>query len=327
MTGAPRSSTASMQGAARRSTSSTPSTGAELGGGFRPQGDNDETGTRVAAADLNGDGEAEILTVPLGSSRVSAFGTTGGSPFRTYEAFGNEAVGGASLATGDVVGNNRPELIAAATTPGGVQVKVIDTESGATLASFSPYDGFAVAPPQVAVGDVDGNGRNDIVLLAQLMDGTQLRVLEADGRQLGSFFVLEPGISPGASLAVGDLDSDHKAEIVLGGGPTPTAPWPPVANGADQRVVVYRLDGRVVGRFTAYPGLFQGGVRVALADVEHNGRPAVITAPGPGTEPEIDIFSQRWLDTRDRGTRLGHFLAYEGSFFGRCQRRGGLLVR
>ena len=33
-------------------------------------------------------------------------------------------------------------------------------------------------------------------------------------------------------------------------------------------------------------------------------------------EPEIGIFSQRWLDTRDRGTRLGHFLAYEGSFFG-----------
>jgi hypothetical protein len=71
-----------------------------------------------------------------------------------------------------------------------------------------------------------------------------------------------------------------------------------------------------VGGFSAYPGVFQGGVRVALADVEHNGQPDMITAPGPGMEPEIGIYSQQWLQTRDRGTRLGHFLAYENSFSG-----------
>jgi hypothetical protein len=80
--------------------------------------------------------------------------------------------------------------------------------------------------------------------------------------------------------------------------------------------VVYRLNGTLVGGFTAYPGLFQGGVRVALADVERNGQPDVITAPGPGTEPEIAIYSQQWLQSRDRGTRFGHFLAYESSFSG-----------
>jgi hypothetical protein len=103
---------------------------------------------------------------------------------------------------------------------------------------------------------------------------------------------------------------------VLGGGPTTTAPWPPTTNGPDQRVAVYRADGSFVGGFSAYPGLFQGGVRVAVADVERNGRPAVVTAPGPGMESEISIFSQRWLATRDRGTRLAHFLAYEPGFTG-----------
>ena len=291
------------------------SSGTELGG-FFPYGSNVETGARVAAADLNGDGKSEILAVQLGGSRVSVFGPRGGDPVRTYETFGDETIGGTSIAAGDVVGDSRPELIAAASTSGGVQVKVIDTQTGATLTSLHPYGAAAVSTPEVAVGDVDGYGRSDIVLLAQLADGTQLRALAADGSQLSSFFVLEPGIVPGASLAVGDLDGDRRAEIVLGGGPTTTAPWPPVANGPDQRVAVYRLDGTRVDGFSAYPGLFQGGVRVALADVQRNGRPAMITAPGPGMEPEIETFSQRWVDTQDHGTRQSHFLAYEPSFAG-----------
>src|SRR5262245_57836504 len=289
--------------------------GAERGG-FLPYGNNVDTGARVAAADLNGDAKTEILAVALGSSRVSVFGPEGGAPSRTYETFAGEAIGGASIATGDVVGDSRPELIAAANTSGGNQVQVIDTQTGAKLASLHPYGASAVSTPEVAAADVDGDGRGDIVLLARLADGTQLRALTGDGRQLASFFVLEPGIVPGAALAVGDLDGDRRAEIVLGGGPTTSAPWPPVANGPDQRVAVYRLDGTRAGGFSAYPGLFQGGVRVALADIQRNGRPAMITAPGPGMEPEVGMFSQQWLDTQDRGTRLGHFLAYEPSFEG-----------
>ena len=290
-------------------------TGAETSG-FYPSGNNSQTGSRVAAADLNGDGKAEILAVPLGSSRVSAFGPSGGEPFRTYQAFGGETAG-AAIAAGDLVGTPRPELVAAANTAGGVHVKMIDAETGTWLASFFPYGAAAaVARPEVAVGDVNGDGRRDIVVAAQFADGTQVRALDSDGSHLGSFFVLEPAVVPGASLAVGDLDGDGKAEIVLGGGPTTPAPWPPVANGTDQRVVVYRLNGTLVGGFTAYPGLFQGGVRVALADVERNGRPHIITAPGPGMEPEIGIFGQRWLPNRDRGTRFSHFLAYEKPFTG-----------
>jgi len=290
-------------------------TGTDMAG-FWPWGTNSQAGVRVASADLNGDGKAEILAEPPGSNDVSAFGTGGGNPFRTYKTFGAEAPAGATIAAGDVAGDARPELVAAANTTAGVQVKVIDTQSGVTLASLFPYGAAAVATPQVAVGDVNGDGRGDIVLVTQLADGTQVKALDADGHQLGSFFVLEPGIVPGASLAVGDLNGDRKAEIVIGGGPTPTASLPPTANGPDQRVAVYRLNGTLVGGFTAYPGLFQGGVRVALADVERNGQPDMITSPGPGTEPEIAIFSQQWLQGRDRGTRFGHFLAYESSFTG-----------
>ena len=293
--------------------------GAETAG-FWPYSTSTESGVRVAAADLNGDGKAEILTVPLDGTRVSAFGTGGGNPFRVYDTFPSSASGGATIATGDVTGDRAPELIAAARTSAGVQVNVIDTRTGAVVTSLHPFVDQPTTVPQIAVGDVDGDGHGEIALLAQFADGAQVKVFAADGRELSSFFVLEPGIVPGASLAAGDLDGNGKAEIVIGGGPTLTSPWPPSSNGPDQRVVVYRADGTFVGGLTAYPGLFQGGTRVAVADVERNGRPDVITAPGHGMEPEVSIFSQRWLANRDRGNRFADFLAYERSF------RGGVSV-
>ena len=285
-------------------------TGADRSG-FFPYGNRSEVGARVAAGDVNGDGRDEIFAVPLGGRRVSLYGPLGGEAFRSFEPFGPEAGSGVTIAAGDVLGDSRPELVATAATGAGVQVRVVDIGSGRILATYRPFDAPAVAP-EVAVGDVDGDGRKDVVVLARLPDGTKVRALDAAGAQVADFFVLDAGIVPGASLAAGDLDGDKQAEIVLGGGPT-TSPWPPVANGPDQRVAVYAADGSRIGGFTAYPGLFQGGVRVALGDVDGDRRPETITAPGPGMEPEIGVFSQTWNDNNDRGTRLAHFLAFEPS--------------
>ena len=286
--------------------------------GFFTYGSNSDEGVRVAAADVNGDGRAEIIGTSLANTGVVDFyPPAGGTAFRSITAF--PARSATAIAAGDVLGTSQPELVAAAATVTGVQVKVFDVRSGDLLASSSPFAGSWYAP-QVATADVNGDGRADVVVGAASAAGTQVEAFDvATGKQLTSFFVLEPGIVPGASLAAGDLDGDGKAEIVLGGGPE-TASSPPPAAGPDQRVVVYHADGTRVGSFTAYDGLFQGGVRVALGDVSNDGAAEVVTAPGPGMEPEVGVFSQSWANDRDRGTRLAHFLAYEPGF------RGGVSV-
>ena len=281
--------------------------------GFFPVG---ISSTRVASADVNGDGKAEILASAIGSGRVNIFAPSGGSAIRSIDAFDSDRGGPASIAAGNVIGDARTELIVAAPTYEGAEVKIIDVATGETRASFYPYGSFAASSVEVALGDVNGDGSLDIVLSAATPNGTEVKAIDAAGTQLADFYVLDPGILPGASLAVGDLDGDGRAEIVVGGGPTTNAPWPPVQNGPDQQVAVYEPDGSSVGGFTAYPGLFQGGVRVALADLDHDRRPEIVTAPGPGTAAEIGIFSQQWVNGRDRGTRLGHFLAFDSSFLG-----------
>jgi hypothetical protein len=283
--------------------------------GFFPYGDQSDVGARVAAGDLNGDGTADVIAVPLGSTRISAFRLSGGAPFRTIEAFGSEVGGPISIAAGNLTGDARAEIVAAAPTYSGADVKIFNAATGTAETALYPYGGDSVSSVAVALGDVNGDGKRDIVLSADTPDGTEVKAVDVDGVQLADFYVLDASIVPGASVAAGDLDGDGKAEIVLGGGPT-TAPWPPVANGPDQHVAVYEADGTEVHRLDAYPGLFQGGVRVGLADVLGDSRPEMITAPGPGTSPEIEIWSQHWVNGQDRGTRLGRFLAFDPAFHG-----------
>jgi VCBS repeat protein/FG-GAP repeat protein len=283
--------------------------------GFFPYGDRSEVGARVAAGDVNGDGKTEIVSALLGSAQVDVFGPSGGTAIRTIDAFGPERIGPVSIAAGDVSGDSRAEIVAAAPTGGGAQVKIFDVTTGKLQASVFPYGGAIVSSLEIALGDVNGDRRVDVITSAVTAAGTQVKAVDTDGHALAAFYVLDPDLVPGASLAAGDLDGDGKAEIVLGAGPT-TAPWPPSANGPDQQVAVYRADGTRVGSFGAYPGLFQGGVRVALGDVDRDRFPEIITAPGPGLESEIGVFSQEWVNGRDRGMRLAHFLAFESTFLG-----------
>src|SRR5205814_282665 len=149
---------------------------------------------------------------------------------------GSSEGGGAFVATGDTTGDGRAEIITGIDAYCCTQVHVLDGLTGSDIAGFYPFGPSSQSGARVAAGDLNGDGRADVIVAAQAGEGTEVKAFDvASGKQLASFFVLEPGVVPGASLAAGDLDGDGKAEIVLGGGPTQT-PWPPIVNGPDQRV-------------------------------------------------------------------------------------------
>lgn len=74
------------------------------------------------------------------------------------------------------------------------------------------------------------------------------------------------------------------------------------SKGEEPWVQVFGEDGSQKTRFLAYAEAFRGGVRVALGDVDADGTPEIITAPGPGGGPHIRVFT---LD----GVLKGQFFA------------------
>lgn len=102
----------------------------------------------------------------------------------------------------------------------------------------------------------------------------------------------------GAFLAAANFDKDTATEFVSGAGP-----------GGGPLVKVFESNGNQLASFYAYDQSFTGGVDVAAADVDGDGKAEIITAPGSGGGPDIRVFK---LD----GKLVKEFFAYDASFHG-----------
>jgi hypothetical protein len=107
----------------------------------------------------------------------------------------------------------------------------------------------------------------------------------ATGAEVFGFFPFDPGFLGGVRVAVGDVTGDGVPDVVAGAGPG-GGPHVRVFDGAAL------LAGQAVEvtSFFAYAGGFTGGVVVAVADVDGDGRADVITGTGPGGGPHVRVF-------------------------------------
>ncbi|MBX9626187.1 MAG: VCBS repeat-containing protein, partial [Gemmataceae bacterium] len=257
-------------------------------------------GLRVAAADFNRDGVADVAvgTGPGGPSHVKVLdGVTQAELFRVdpFEpAFG----GGVYVAAGDIDGDGLPELVVTPDEGGGPRVLVYRGAGWGELADFLGIDdGNFRGGARAALGDVTGDGRSELVISAGFGGGPRISVydgaaLAGGGRRdhpVGDFFLFEQGLRNGAFVAAGDVDGDGRADLV-GGGP-----------GGGPRVLA--VSGKLllttgVGGATAAPlaNFFagnpanRGGVRVAAKDLDGDARADLVAGDGAGAGSRVTAY-------------------------------------
>jgi hypothetical protein len=260
-------------------------------------------GVRVAAGDVNGDGPIDMVTGagPGGGPHVSAFSGAGGSTLSSFFAYNAAFSGGVYVAAGDLDHDGHADFITGPGSGGGPQVRVFSGNTGSPMMSFYAFDPGFTGGVRVAAGDVNHDGTPDIVAGAGPGGAPHVKVFSgADGSLLRDFFAYSPSFTGGVFVASGDVNGDGWYDLI-------TAP----DTGGSSNVKVFSgADGSLLMSFLAFGPSFTGGVRLASADVDGDGRADIIAGAGPGALPEVRVFSGA------NGSLMSDFLVGDPDFTG-----------
>ena len=230
---------------------------------------------RVARADVTGDGIADYITAagPGGGPRVLVFDGASGGIVRDFYAYPTQFVGGVFVAGGDIDADGFADIVTGAGGGGGTNVRAYSGRTGGLIQSFFVYAPQYIGGVTVAAGDVNGDGRVDIVTGTTVGGGPNVRVFDGKSAVLfRSFFAYDQQFTGGVYVAAGDVDGNGFADIITGTG---------TGGGANVRV----FDGQTNAlrySFNVGDPNFGGGVRVGAQDLDSDGRDDLLFGLGAG---------------------------------------------
>jgi hypothetical protein len=269
---------------------------------FHPFPTSFEGGMRVAVADFNADGVPDIVVATGSDPAVKdqvriTDGKTGWQmtgPLGSLNPYGPNWFGAVFVAAGNLDGDADNDLVTGADFGGGPHVKVFDGTTGAVM-QYPNHpeltDGFYAYAPifaggvRVAVGDVNGDGRPDIITGAGPGGGPHVRVFDAFTLDeiilntgpgfMHGFYAFAPSDAGGVYVAAGDTNSDGKADVIVGMG-----------QGSKYRVFS-GADGSILQEVSTP---FTTGVRVAAGAFDGDANADIVTGNGPNFTTEVIVF-------------------------------------
>ena len=131
---------------------------------FFPYGPGFTGGVHVATADVTGDGIDDIITAPaVGSPHIKVYDGRTGALKQSFFGFAPLFQGGVNIAAGDVNGDGKADIVVAVASKGPPIVQVFDGAKDQAINAFYAYFNRFTGGVNVAVGDINGDGRADVI--------------------------------------------------------------------------------------------------------------------------------------------------------------------
>jgi len=164
----------------------------------------------------------------------------------------------------------------------GSTVQLFSTTTNTQLAVLRPIPNYSGGFRANTTGDVTGDGVADLVLTSR--NTSFVRIY--DGRTLnplGGFFAYASNYPNPVNIATGDVNGDLRDDIIVAPGGTGFGPLVKVFNGANPAQVIWSRN--------VYAASYRGGVTVAAADVDNDGKADIITGPMTSSAANVRVFS------------------------------------
>jgi hypothetical protein len=224
----------------------------------------------LAVADFNGDSKPDLAVVHSSGSdgicctspALSVLLGNGDGTFQPAVIYGGGGL--TSVAIGDVNGDLRPDLVV--TSLADNKVHIFLGNGDGTFQAQGPYNTGSQSPVAVAIADLNGDGKLDLVVDHAVANGginSLLGILLGNGD--GTFqtaVIYDSGVKSAISIAVSDVDGDGNPDLLLAGD-------------SGLGVLLGRFDGAFQTALT-YSSGGQLARSVVAADVNGDGKPDLV---------------------------------------------------
>jgi hypothetical protein len=250
----------------------------------------------IAAADVNGDGHLDLVLAHVCSNTGSCNGSSGtvgvllgngDGTFQTAVSYGSDGLHARWVAVADVNGDAKPDLVVAnqcddSNCDNDGTVGVLLGNGDGTFQTAVAYDSGGYGNLSVAVADLNGDGKPDIVVSDPCPTGSKCD--NASSKAVGILLgngdgTFQPAVTYGTSgfysfrLAVADVNGDHIPDLLVANYCSDSS----CANDASVSVLLGNGDG-TFSTAVAYDAGGDQTYSVAVGDVNGDGKPDLVVA-------------------------------------------------
>ncbi|MBN2884967.1 S8 family serine peptidase [Patescibacteria group bacterium] len=258
-------------------------------------------GQNMASGDVDGNSEDEIIigSAPGSEPYINIYGPKGDLRGR-FLVYDRNFKGGFSLAVADINDDGKAEIIVGAGTGGGPHVRIFD-HKGILKGQFFAFEESFHGGVNVASGNIDGRGAAEIIVARGPGSTPEVKIFDRHGNLEGQFFAYERSFKGGVQVAIANIDGrndNSEDEIIVAPGP-----------GREPLIKIFSNKAVLKKEFLAYGRNWQGGINIAAADLDNDGRADIVTGAKPGATPHVRVFS-------GQGELVESFYAYASDFNG-----------